>query len=274
MADQTTPVTIKPHGTSPLLGLAELFSYRELMFFLVLRDLKVRYRQTFLGILWVVLQPVLTMSLYAAIFGRLVPLTTSVPYSLFVFTGLLPWLYLSTAISDSSNTLLNNANLINRVYFPRIILPLTRVVSLFLDFAVMTVILILLLAYDNIALTPKILMFPVLVFLTLMVAIGVGSLFSAINARYRDFHFVIPFGMQIWMFCTPVIYPVDILPTRFKALVLANPLTGLVEAYRMALLGTPLNLALLLYSMVTTAGLLFLGLWYFHHMESRLSDVL
>jgi lipopolysaccharide transport system permease protein len=274
MADTCSPVTIKRGGRETIFGLAGLLSCRELMFFLVLRDIKVRYRQTFLGILWVVLQPVLTMCLYAAIFGRLVPLQTQVPYSLFVFTGLLPWLYLSNAISDSSNSLLLNANLINRIYFPRILLPLTRIISLFLDFAVMTIILFLLLIYNHIDIAPRILLFPLLVVMTVLTAIGIGSLFSAINAKYRDFHYIIPFAMQMWMFCTPVIYPLDILPGRFKVLVMANPITGLIEGYRMVLLGTPMNIPLLVYCLGTTAGLLLFGLWYFHHMEGRLSDIL
>lgn len=254
---------------------AEIVSYRELLFFLVWRDLKVRYRQTLLGIFWVVLQPVLMMGLYSMVFGTFVKFPQGrSPYALFVLAGIIPWTFVSNAISDAGDCLLANSALIGKVYFPRIYLPLARIIVLLFDFAIASVLLLAVVVCLGRPISVSILLVAPVFLLCSCISLGVGALFTALNVKYRDFHYILPFALQVGMFCTPVIYPVGAIPAGFRWLIDLNPLTGIVEAYRAAFLGGELRPAALIYSATVSLGVLAAGVLYFNHVEHRFADII
>lgn len=266
---------IEPCNKKYVIKAKELIAYRELLYFLVWRDLKVRYRQTFLGVFWVVLQPVLMMGLYSIIFGSFIKLPQgNYPYSLFVLAGLIPWTFISNSVSDSGNSLLDNAHLIDKVYFPRVYLPMARIFVLLFDFAISSVLLFIVVVSFRVPFSVSLLLIPLVILLCIFISLGAGALFSALNVKYRDFHIIIPFALQVLMFSTPIIYPVEAIPARFRWIIDLNPLTGIMEAYRVAFLGGELHPAMLIYSTIVSLGVLLAGVLYFNHVEHRFADII
>src|SRR5437764_243350 len=221
-------------------NLRELWAHRELLYFLTWRDLKVRYKQTALGVLWVILQPLLTMLVFTLLFGRLAGFderTGGIPYPIFAFAGLLPWTFFSTAITNSGNSLVGSAHLITKIYFPRMIIPAAAVAAGLVDFALSFTILAALMVYYGVGVTWGLLLLPVLMILVTLLALGVGMLLSALNVKYRDIRQVLPFMVQIWMFLSPVIYPSALVPGKWRWVFALNPMTGIIEGFRAALFG-------------------------------------
>ncbi len=224
------------------LQLPRVWLYRELLYFLVWRDIKVRYKQTLLGIMWVVLQPLISMTIFAVLFGYLLQVPSGdVPYPVFVFAGLLPWNYFSSALTRSSTSLVNNAHLITKVYFPRLIIPISGVLSGLVDFSISFLVFLVFMALFGVRPTLAIVYLPVFIFLAMATALGFGLWLGALNVRYRDVNYLIPFTVQMWMYLTPVVYATTFIPERFRWLLSLNPMTGVVEGFRWALLGEQLG---------------------------------
>ena len=219
--------------------LTEIWESRELFYFLAWRDVKVRYKQTALGVLWAFIQPLLTMFIFMLLFGRLAGIPTDgVPPALFYLSALLPWLYVSSAVTNTSMSLVSNSTLLTKIYFPRLVLPGAASLSGLLDFLVGSSLMIGLMAYYHIAPSWRLLLWPILVMLMFALALAVGMFFSAVNVKYRDVKYVIPFAIQLWMFLTPIFYPTSMVPERFRWLLLLNPLSGLIEGFRGSLIAT------------------------------------
>lgn len=258
------------------LKLKELWVYRELLYFLVWRDVKVRYKQTALGVLWVVLQPLLMTLLFSVVFGGFAEIPSDgVPYPIFTFVALLPWQLFAFALAASSTSLILNQQLITKVYFPRLIVPLAAVLVGIIDFATAFLVLLGMMAYYQIALTPAILVLPLLVLLALAVATAVGLWLSALNVQYRDVQYTIPFLTQFWLFATPIAYPASLIPEQWQWLYGLNPMVGVVEGFRWALLGQiqPLGPSFMV-SVAVTMLLLLSGLLYFNRVEKRFADII
>jgi lipopolysaccharide transport system permease protein len=267
-------VRIRPARKWAALDLGDLWAYRELLYFLVWRDVKVRYRQTLLGAAWAVIQPLFTMLIFTLFFGKLAGLPSDgVPYAVFAFAGLLPWTYFSNAVTSSGNSLVGSANLITKVYFPRMIIPAAAVLAGLVDFAVALVIMAALMLYFGVAVSWSILIFPPLVVLTALLAAGVGMLMSALNVKYRDVRYALPFLIQLWMFASPVIYPSSLLPEKWRWVLALNPLTGIIEGFRASLFGLSLDRVSLLMSAAVTLLLLVVSAYVFRRMEKSFADV-
>jgi lipopolysaccharide transport system permease protein len=264
-----------PKGWAPL-HLGELWKFRELLFFLTWRDIKVRYKQTALGATWAVLQPVLTMIVFSIIFGGLANLPSEgIPYPIFTFTALLPWQLFAFALTQSSNSLVGSQNLISKVYFPRLVVPFSSVLAGVVDFAIAFLVLIGLMAFYGIRLTPAALLLPLFLILALASALAVGLWLSALNVQYRDIRYVVPFLTQFWMYATPIAYSSSLIPEKWRWLYSLNPMTGVVEGFRWAILGKssldPLSLGI---SAVAVVILLAGGLYYFKRMETSFADII
>jgi len=256
---------------------AEVWRYRDLLYFLVWRDAKVRYRQTLLGAAWALLQPFATMLVFSVFFGRLAGLdqrTGDIPYSIYAYAGLLPWIFFSNAVTSSSASLIGSANLISKVYFPRLIVPLASVGVGLLDLTIASGLLVAMLFYYEIPLTGQILWTPILLVGLILAAAGFGILLAGLTVAYRDFRYVIPFTVQLWMFVTPVIYPPSIVPERWRFWLALNPLSGLVEGFRAALLGKAMDVPAIALSFGLCAAVCLLGASYFRSVERQLADVL
>jgi lipopolysaccharide transport system permease protein len=270
-------ITIQPGKRWPTLQWRELWAYRELIYFLTWRDVKVRYKQTLLGGAWAILQPLLTMIIFTLLFGRLAGFeshTGGVPYPVFAFAGLLPWTFFSNAITTSGNSLINSANLITKVYFPRMIIPGAAVTAGLVDFAIGFVLLIALMFYYQMAPGWSLLLLPFLVLLTTLLAVAVGMWLSALNVKYRDVRFAIPFVVQIWMFLSPIIYPTSLIPQKLRFAFLLNPMTGIVDGYRAALFGKPINWIELAISTVITSFAFVYASFFFRRMERGFADII
>ena len=257
------------------LRLAEVWAYRELLYFFVWRDVKIRYKQTAIGVLWVILQPLLTMAVFTLFFGRLAKLPSEgLPYPVFYFSALVPWAYFSTALQSCSSVVVDNQRVITKVYFPRVILPLSAVVSGLVDFAIGFVVLFVVTGIYSIKPTLAALWLPVLLLLAVLTALAVGLWVSALNALYRDVRYIVPFLVQFWMFASPVAYPASLVPLRWRWFYGLNPMTGVIEGFRWAITGqgSPPNL-MLLASAGMVLVMLFGGLIYFNKMESTIADV-
>jgi lipopolysaccharide transport system permease protein len=256
-------------------NLSEVWKYRELFYFLTKRDIKVRYKQTVLGGLWAVIQPVFTMLVFTLFFGRLAKVPSDgIPYPIFVYAGLLPWTYFANALTASGNSLVGSANLITKVYFPRLIIPASASLAGLVDFFIAMLVLVFLMAYYQFLPSYGILLFPALVTLTFLCAVGVGLWLSALNVEYRDIRYAIPFLIQIWMFVSPVIYSVSIVGENYRWLLAINPMGGVINAFRASLLGhQPIDWLLLSISAVIILFLLFSGMYYFRRMEKTFADV-
>src|SRR5262245_8196906 len=268
-APLAAPLVLRPPGWWPRLALDEIWSYRELFWFLVWRDLKVRYRQTLLGVLWVVLQPMLTMAVFAVVLGRLVGVPSDgVPYPLFAYAGLLPWLFFSSAVTTGAATLVGSANLLSKVYFPRVLLPAAAATARLVDFAVGSLGLVVLLLIYRVPFTMSALVvIPTAIAVELMLAVAVSASLSGVNVKFRYIGFVVPLMLQLGMFATPVLYHWTLVPARWRWVIVANPLTGVIESYRSALLGRALPWQALLVSMAAALVLLAVGLWEIRRME-------
>ena len=277
MSNSTIPITIiePKKGWIPI-DLKEIWNYRELLYFLTKRDIKVRYKQTVLGGLWAIIQPVFTMIVFTLFFGRLAKMPSDgIPYPIFVYAGLLPWTYFANAVSASGNSLVGSANLITKVYFPRLIIPASASLAGLLDFFIAMLVMGAMMIYYQFVPSIGILLFPFLVGLTFLCAVGVGLWLSALNVQYRDIRYVIPFLVQLWMFVSPVIYPISMVPQKYQWLLALNPMGGVIEAYRASLLGhMPINWFLLGLSTVIIIILFLSGLYYFRRMEKTFADVI
>lgn len=253
----------------------EIWNYRELLYFLTKRDIKVRYKQTVLGGLWAVIQPAFTMLVFTLFFGRLAKMPSEgLPYPIFVYAALLPWTYFANALSASGNSLVGSANLITKVYFPRVVVPASAALAGLLDFLIALFVLAALMVYYQFMPGPEILLFPFLVALTFLSAVGVGLWLSALNVQYRDIRYAIPFLIQVWMFVSPVIYPVSLVQGEYQWLLALNPMGGVIHAYRAALLGhQPIDWGLLGLSALIILALFLGGLYYFRRMEKVFADV-
>jgi lipopolysaccharide transport system permease protein len=253
----------------------EIWNYRELLYFLTKRDIKVRYKQTVLGGLWAVIQPAFTMLVFTLFFGRLAKMPSDgLPYPIFVYAALLPWTYFANAVSASGNSLVGSANLITKVYFPRIVVPASAALAGLLDFFIALFVLAALMIYYQFLPGWSILLFPFLVALTFLCAVGVGLWLSALNVQYRDIRYAIPFLIQVWMFVSPVIYPVSLVKGNYQWLLALNPMGGVIHAYRASLLGhQPIEWSLLALSTLIIVTLFLGGLYYFRRMEKVFADV-
>ncbi|HEX9994757.1 MAG TPA: ABC transporter permease [Acidimicrobiales bacterium] len=258
----------------PAPGLGEVHQYRELLYFFTWRDVKVRYKQTALGAAWAILQPVLAMVIFTLIFGRLARLDSDgVPYPLFAYAALVPWTFFSNAVTQGANSLVQNERIITKIYFPRLILPMASVVAVLVDLALSAVVLVGLMLWYGVAPGVAALTLPLFVLLAAVTACGVGFFLSAVNVRYRDVRYFLPFLVQLWLFVTPVVYSADLVPPGWQFVYGLNPMVGAVEGFRWALLGTDgLDLGALASSVVTSTVILLVGLVTFRRMEITFAD--
>ena len=267
---------IRPTKGFRFLDLRALWAYRELIYFLIWRDIKVRYKQTAIGVVWAVLQPIAMVLVFWLFFGRLARIPSEgLPYPLFVLAALLPWQLFSRALSDSSNSLLRDQRLITRVYFPRIIVPISTIVAALLDFLITAFILLILLLIYGVAPGLQVLYIPLCLLLLLITALGVGFWFSALNVEYRDVVHVLPFLTQLWFFLTPVVYPGSMIPESWRLLYGLNPMVGVVEGFRWALLGTGKGPGLMfLISALVALAIFVSGIVWFRRRERTFVDAL
>ena len=266
---------VEARGSGVDLNLKELWAHRELLYFMVWRDVKIRYKQTLLGAAWAVLQPLLTMLIFTLIFSKVAKIDSDgIPYPVFAYAGLLPWSFFSGAITNSGDSLVSNAHLITKVYFPRLIIPIAVAGAALVSFAVAFPLLVVLMFYYQIGLTLNILLLPFLVLLTTLLAIAVGTWLSAVNVKYRDVKFATPFLVQVWMYASPIAYPASVVPQRFKFLYSLNPLTGIIEGYRAALFGLPINWSSLGIVIPITLALLAYASHEFRKMEKTFADII
>lgn len=275
MNEDTQVTEIRPGGFVASLDLYEIWKYRELLYFLTLRDIKIRYKQTAIGIAWAILQPVLTTAIFTVIFSTFARFDTGVvPYPLFALSGLIVWLYVHTSISLASNSFVNNTSLVTKVYFPRLIVPLAAALATLFDLLFGFGILIILMAYFGVAPSLSVILALVFIFLALVLAVGFGTLFSALNVRFRDVKFALPFMLQVWMIASPIFYPVDLLPEKWKLVFALNPLTGILDGFRSALFGAPFDWPLIGVSAGSLVLLTAFSLFVFKKMEDKFADVI
>jgi lipopolysaccharide transport system permease protein len=257
------------------LRLGELWEYRELLYFLVWRDIKVRYKQTALGAIWAIIQPFTTMVVFSIFFGRLAKIPSdNIPYPIFCYAALVPWTFFANGLTQSSESLVGNANLIRKVYFPRLTIPVAAVLSGIVDFGLAFVVLLGMMFYYGIVPTANVVWLPLFLLLALVCSLGIGLWLSALNLKYRDVRHVVPFLTQIWLFVTPIAYPSTLLPARWQLVYGLNPMAGVVRGFRWALLGTttapgPIILVSSLASLLILVG----GVFYFRRMERTFADL-
>lgn len=267
-------VKIRPAASWVPLNLKHIWAYRELLYFLIWRDVKVRYKQTVLGATWAIIQPLFTMIIFTLFFGRLAGVPSdNVPYPVFVYAGLLLWTFFSNALANSGNSLVGNQNLLTKVYFPRIIIPAATVGAGVVDLAIAFVVLIGLMLYYGMAVTWGVLLVPIIVVLTTLLALGVGMWASALNVKYRDVRFALPFLIQLWMFLSPIIYPSSFVPVKWRWVLTLNPLTGLIDGFRAALFARAINWATLAISAAITLAMLVYAAYVFKRMERTFADI-
>ena len=273
-ADAESVRVIEADQRRPVVSLALLWRYRDLLYFLTRRHVLTRYRQTFLGLAWAVLQPVMTMVVFSIFLGHWARIPSDgLPYPVFAYLGILPWTLFAGTVSRCAGSLVGNAHLLRSVYFPRSLIPISATLSGFVDYGIALAVLFLLMAYFGVAVAPTVLLLIPLSVLTAILATGTGMWFAAWNVRYRDVSYALPFLLQIWMFATPVVYPVSIVPERYRLLFALNPMTGVIQACRDCVTGNPLDWSLL--GMSTLVGLLLAaaGVWQFGRLERRFADV-
>ncbi len=268
-------VTIEANRSWVALDLRGLWTYRELLYFLTLRDVKVRYKQTAMGAAWAILQPLFAMLIFTLFFGKLARIPSDgVPYAIFAYAGLLPWTFFSNAINNSGNSLITNTNLITKVYFPRMIIPAAAVGAGLVDMAIAFLVLIGLMVYYGIGVSPRLVAIPFLVLLTATLALGVGMWLSALNVKYRDIRHALPFLIQLWMFVSPVIFPSSMVPQKWRWMFSLNPLTGIIDGFRAALFGWPFPWSGLATSLVITLIILIYSAYSFRRMERMFADLI
>jgi lipopolysaccharide transport system permease protein len=272
---ERTPVTvIEPSRGWAAPNLRELWLYRELLYFLVWRDIKVRYKQTALGASWAIIQPFFTMVVFSLFFGRLAGVPSDgVPYPIFAFAALVPWTFFAHGLTQSANSLVASQNLIKKVYFPRLAIPVATVLSGIVDFVIAFAVLLGMMAFYGIVPTAQVVWIPALLLLALVTSLGVGLWFAALNVQYRDVAYVVPFTVQLWLFATPIAYPSSLLPEPWRVFYGLNPMAGVVEGFRWALLGTETAPGpMLAVSTVAAVAILLGGAFYFRWMERSFAD--
>ena len=267
-------VVIEPSKSLVSLNLKELWVYRELLYFLVWRDVKVRYKQTALGVAWVIMQPALMTVIFTIFLGRLARIPTGkIPYALLVYIGLLPWTFFSSAVLNSGTSIVANAHLITKIYFPRVIAPAAAVGARLVDFAISFVILIGLMIYFHVGLTSRVLMLPVLLLLVTLLALGFGMIAAALNVKYRDVSMMLPVLIQLGMFISPVLYPQSLVPERWHSLYMLNPMVGIISGFRAALLGDSFQWVALGISALESLVLLIISFGLFRRVEKGFADI-
>jgi lipopolysaccharide transport system permease protein len=268
-------VRIRPERPWIGVSLRELWTHRELLYFLTWRDLKVRYKQTVLGVAWAIMQPLFTMIIFTLFFGRLAGVPSDgVPYPVFVYAGLIIWTFFSNAVTSSGNSLVGNAQLLSKVYFPRMIIPGSAILAGVVDLAIAFVVLVGLMIYYGTAPTVKFLLVPVLLALITLLSFSVGMWLSALNVKYRDIRFALPFVVQLWMFLSPVIYPSSFVPARWRWLLALNPLTGIIDNFRVSLFGhQAFNWMTLAVATIITLALFIYSTYVFLRMEEDFADI-
>jgi len=276
VAARVPHIRIRPSRGWVALRVAELWEYRELFYFLMWRDIKVRYKQTFLGALWAVLQPFFTMVVFSLFFGRLAKMPSDgVPYPIFAYTALVPWMFFANGVSQAPSRLVGSANLINKVYFPRVAIPVATILAGLVDFVLAFIVLLGMMFFYGIVPSVEIAWLPLLLALALITALGVALWLSAINVQYRDVIHAMPFIVQVWLFATPIAYPSSLLPEPWRTVYGLNPMAGVVEGFRWALLGSGQAPGGMMWVSASIAvALLVSGAFYFRRMERRFADVI
>jgi lipopolysaccharide transport system permease protein len=260
-------------GWMPI-DLKELWEYRELVYTFAMRDIKVRYKQTALGAAWAVIQPFMMMVVFTIFFGNLAKIPSEgIPYPLFSYAALLPWTLFSEGITRSTNSMITNANIMTKVYFPRLVMPISGILSPLIDFMIAFIILIAMMLYYGFVPTINIVWLPVFILLALMTSLGVGLWLSAFNVQYRDFQYTLPFLIQLWLFASPVVYPSTLLPDSYRWIYGLNPMAGVIEGFRWTLLGTNPPSTMIAFSFVIVMVVLISGAYYFKRMEKTFADV-
>ena len=268
------PIVITPSHGWVSLRLRDLWEYRELLYFLIWRDVKVRYKQTGLGAAWAIIQPVATMIIFSIFFGRLAKIPSDgVPYPIFAFAGLLPWQFFATSLNQAANSVVNSSNLIRKVYFPRLAVPIASTLAGLVDLGIAFVVLIGLMMYYHMMLRLEIVLLPFFLLLALITVLGIGLWLSALYVEYRDVRYIVPFLIQFWMYATPVVYPSSLLHEPWRSLYGINPMVGVVEGFRWALLGTQPPSVMIIFSTFVALALLVSGALYFRRMERKFADV-
>jgi lipopolysaccharide transport system permease protein len=255
----------------------ELWAYRELLYFLTVRDIKIRYKQTVLGAAWAVLQPVMTMVVFSVFFGHLAGMdsrTGGVPYPIYVYIGLLPWTFFANALANCGNSVVGSTNLITKVYFPRLIIPFASVGVGLVDLAISFSVLAAMMVFYHVGVSWNLLLVPLFLFGTTLAAIGVGTLLSALTVAFRDFRYVVPFAVQLWMFVTPVIYPSNLIPAKWRWVQALNPMAGLIDGFRSAFLNRPFDWLHIGISVLVSMALFLYGITYFRSVERRFADII
>jgi lipopolysaccharide transport system permease protein len=275
-SDRAPSITVvEPSGGWIRPNLQDLYEYRELLYFLTWRDIKVRYKQTALGAAWAVIQPFFTMVVFSLFFGRLAKVPSDgIPYPAFSYAALVPWTFFAQGLNQSSNSLVGNAQLISKVYFPRLVIPISSVLSGLLDFAIAFVVLVIMIVFYGICPTAAVIYLPVFLLLAFITALGAGMWLSAINVKYRDVRYSIAFITQFWLFATPIAYPSSLLSEPWRTLYAINPMVGVVEGFRWALLGTQTAPGpMVVVSSLVAVALLVSGVFYFRRMERTFADI-
>jgi len=268
-------VRIRPATGWSALDLRAVWEYRELVYFMVWRDVKVRYKQTVLGVGWAVLQPLASMLIFTVIFGRLAQLPSDgAPYAVFTLAALLPWQLFSSAFNGAANSVAGNAGVISKVYFPRLVVPIAAVVATLVDFAVSVVLLAAVMIWYGVAFRAELVFLPLFAAFALLAALAAGLWSAALNVKYRDVRYVMPYLLQLWLFASPVAYSLSLVPERYRALYALNPLVGVIQGFRWALFGGVDPWSLMLGSVIVTVLLLIGGLFYFRRTEQAFSDYL
>ena len=268
-------VVIQPSRSLRLLSLKDLWAYRELLFFLTWRDVKVRYKQTALGAAWAILQPLFMMVIFTIFFGRLAGVDSAgIPYPLFALAGLVPWTFFSNAITTSGNSLVGSANLITKVYFPRLIVPAAAMLAGLVDFALAFLLFVVMMVYYHVTPTVQVLFLPVLIVMTALFALGVGTWMAALNVKYRDVRFALPFLIQLWLFVSSVILPSSALAPRWRWLLMLNPMSGIIEGYRSSLFGLPFDWPAIGTAAIITVLVLIYSIYSFARVERGFADII
>ena len=276
---ETVPVVqtiIEPRSGWQVIDFPALWRYRELLGFLIWRDIKVRYKQTVLGAAWAVIQPVMTMLVFTIFFGSLGGMSQNVDgaYPVFIYAALLPWQLFATAVGQAGQSLINSSNLISKVYFPRLIIPFSSVGSGIVDFSISLMVMFGLMLWYGVPVTPQICLLPLFLIGTVLTAIGVGTLLAALVIAYRDFRHVMSFLIQLWMFASPVAYPLSVVPEKYRLLYAINPMVGMISGFRSSLLGERMEWGCVLVSCVSIMFFLFVGLFYFRRTERAFADII
>jgi lipopolysaccharide transport system permease protein len=273
--DKAIPTTlIKPAGSRIEIDASDIWRHRELLYFLTLREIKIRYKQTVIGVAWAVLQPVLTVAIFSIIFSRFAQFDTgNIPYPIVALSGLVLWLFIHSSVTTASNSFITNTNLVTKVYFPRLIMPVSSALSALVDLLISIIILVLFMAYYRTPMTPQMMLAPLFVILAVIVSTSMGTLFSALNVRFRDVQFALPFLLQVWMIASPVFYPTSVLPEKWRWIFAINPLTGIIDGFRSSLFGSPFNWPLIGISVASLIVLAIVSLLVFKWMEDDFADI-